>query len=189
MKPPRTPSPASRHEPELPSDLREIDARLGSHFKSELDAAGDGSSPKTAAMVDRILAATSHELPRPAASYRLSDHPLAALVGLGGVLAAAVLALVALPLPGTSVTIPNVVGQGTAAEIARSPSIDLDLFGQVRESEVMLAAVMAPEDDWLADLTFESDPGIDVGTILESRSFDILDLEDDLVAMLRHSTS
>ena len=109
----------------------------------------------------------------------------------GGALAAAVLRLVLVPmfwLLSTDESI-RVGPRDNGANAASVMPVNLGVFGGPRESEVMLAAVLDPQDDWLADLTVESDPGLDVGMILESRSFDIVDLEDDLVSILRHSTS
>ena len=189
-----TPSRVSRPDFEgedasaLPAETRKIDSDLSELFAMDRDVA---DSPANAALVNRILDATLADLPAEPETHRIQDYRRAPRFAGGGALAAAVLLLVLVPMFWLLSTDENsrVAPQGTGSKVASVMPVNLDVFGGPRESEVMLAAVLDPQDDWLADFTVESDPGLDVGMILESRSFDIVDLEDDVVSILRHSTS
>ena len=190
MNPSRDPSSDLEDEGEsLPPELRAINAALDRHFASERRAAEDVSSSDNATLVARILDATRDHSASGAGPYQFAGRPLAFRGAFGGALAAAVLVVVTAPLIWLISSGSSGGSAPSAPRIASVVPIDLEVFGGPRESEVMLAAVLDPDDAWFEDLTYQTDPGIDVGTILETRSFDIVDLEDDLVAIMRHSTS
>ena len=190
MNPSRDPSSGLEDEgTSLSPEVRDIDAALDEHFAFERRAAADVSSADNASLVARILDATRDELVEVGGPYRFVDAPRGFRAVAGGALAAAVLVIVGAPLVWM---LSSGSSGGSAASQSRMASvapIDFEVFGGPRESEVMLAAVLDPDDEWFEDLTYQTDPGLDVGTILETRSFDIVDLEDDLVAIMRHSTS
>ncbi len=175
----------------LPAETRKIDSDLSELFAMDRDGVDAAHSPENVALVNRILDATLADLPAEPGNHRIQDYRRATRFAGGGALAAAVLLLVLVPMFWllSADESSRVASRGTAPDVASVMPVNLGVFGAPRESEVMLAAVLDPQDDWLADFTVESDPGLDVGMILESRSFDIVDLEDDLVSMLRHSTS
>ena len=170
---------------------RDIDSALSSLFEADRADIDASTSAANVELIARVLDATVDDV-RPvveSGTFRIADYRRTIRAVAGG-LAAAVVGLAVLPLFWASEPEdgPRLAMVGGLAE-GRPMPVDLEVFGGPRESEVMLAAVLDPQDDWLSDLSPESGPGLDVGTILESRSFDIVDLEDDVVAMLRHSTS
>lgn len=175
----------------LPTETRKVDSDLSELFAKDREGIDASDSPGNVALVNRILDATLADLPAEPRPYQIEDYRRATRFAGGGALAAAVLLLVIVPMFWlfSSDESSRVGPRKTSSNVASVMPVNLGVFGGPRESEVMLAAVLDPQDDWLADLSVESDPGLDAGMILESRSFDIVDLEDDLVSILRHSTS
>ncbi len=181
---------------DLPNDLEALDRSLG----ELLSPSGRGAAD--AAMIDRILAVTTPDLPARVLTFEpdpANSTPKARfrrmVAGFGAIAAAIGVATLASRMasgpvdglpdpPGSNDGTPRLADSGPTTTPA-DPLEDFDLL-PTRESEVMLVAVLDPTEDWFDDEAFAD---LDAEPVLRSRAFGLDDLEGSVFAMLGGPTS
>lgn len=164
---------------DLPADLQLLDDDLGRLLGASASTAADDD------LVRRVFEASRGDLPPRVIPIETSPawrfRRVAA--GIGAVAAAIAVAVVA----GRAVDVDRPVDTGREiAAVAADPIDDLDLL-EPRDSELMLVAVLDPDEGW-----FDEDPWgtpLDAEPVLRSRSFGVDELEGTVFAMLGGPTS
>ena len=162
----------------LEDDLLALDADLGRLLAGSAAASDD-------ALVARVFEASRVDLPPRVipieAAPSWSVRRLAA--GIGAVAAAVAIAALA----NRAMVVEPVVDSGRdVATISTDPLGDLSLL-EPRESELMLVAVLDPDEGWFDDDPFGTP--LDAEPVLRSRAFGVDELEGAVFAMLGGPTS
>ena len=167
----------------LESDLQALDADLGRLLSGSRGT--EDASASDAGLVQRVFEASRVDLPprvlpietAPAWSFRR------VAAGIGAVAAAVAVAVLA----GRVMMVePSVESGREMAAITVDPVEELSLL-EPRESELMLVAVLDPDEGWFDDDLAGTTP--DAELVLRSRAFGVDELEGTVFAMLGGPTS
>lgn len=174
-KSPNSSDPSASNEEAVPADLCALDAALSKTLQGSVAR----SSPP--GLAERVFEASVVDLPTRVLPFE--SEPRAwrlAYVGYAAMILVAVLAFLA-------VTQGEGDLENNRVELAGATLEDFKIEGP-RDSEVMLVAVLDPDEGWFEEDQFDGslDGSLDigVGAILHSRMFGVDELSGDVLAML-----
>jgi len=174
-KSPNSSDPSASNDEAVPGDLRALDAALSETLRSSV---ADSSPP---GLAERVFEASVVDLPTKVLPFESEPRIWRfSYVGYAAMILVSVLAFLAITQREGDL-------ESDRVELAGATLEDFKIEGP-RDSEVMLVAVLDPDEGWFEEDQFHGSLGggldIGVGAILHSRMFGVDELSSDVLAML-----